>query len=228
MRETLNDLVTTGCIAKLSRTLKNGWHSNIFLCPKRNRSFHMILNLKPLNQFIQYKKFKMPNIYTVMAMVKPHDKLISIDLSNAYSSLKIRESHQKYLQFTFEGTHYMYLVLSNGITIGPRIFVETTKSITGYLHKRGVNMVIYIDDTLLIHRCEHILSTHTDIALNTFWNCGFMINFEKSQLIPSTQAEFLDFMFDMVKFTITLTKEKTMSALKLVKQLLKVRFKCKI
>ena len=89
-------------------------------------------------------------------------------------------------------------------------------------------MVIYINDTLLIHRCEHILSTHTDIALNTFWNCGFMISFEKSQLIPSTQAEFLGFMFDTVKFTITLTKEKTMSALKLVKQLLKVRFKCKI
>ena len=92
MRETLNNLVTTGCIAKLSRTLKNGWHSNIFLCPKCNGSFHMILNLKPLNQFIQYKKFKMPNIYTVMAMVKPHDKLISVDLSNAYSSLKIREA----------------------------------------------------------------------------------------------------------------------------------------
>ena len=97
----------------------------------------MILNLKPLNKFIQYKKFKMPNIYTVMAMVKPHDQLISIDLSNAYSSLKIRENHQKFLQFTFEGKNYMYLVLPNGIAIGPRVFVETTKAITRFLRKRG-------------------------------------------------------------------------------------------
>ena len=54
-----------------------------------------------------------------------------------------------------------------------------------------------------------------------------MINFEKSQLTPSTRAEFLGFEFDMVRFTITLTAGKTAS-LKLVKDLPKARGKCKI
>ena len=110
----------------------------------------------------------MPNIHTVMTMIKQYDKLISIDLSNAYSSLKIKDEHCKYLQFTFEGHHYMYLVLPNGIVIGPRVFVETTKAITRYLQKRGVNMIIYIDDTLLIHHNSEILCRHRDLAIDTF------------------------------------------------------------
>ena len=93
----------------------------------------MILNLKLLNKFIKYQKFKMPNIYMVMAMIKPHDRPISVDLSNAYSSLKIRDAHCKYLQLSFEGNHYMYLVLPNGIAIGPQVFVEMTKVITHFL-----------------------------------------------------------------------------------------------
>ena len=170
----------------------------------------------------------MPNIYTVMSMVKPNDRLVSIDLSNAYSSLKIRDSHQKFLQFTFEGRHYMYLVLPNGIAIGPRVFIETTKAITRFLRKRGVNMIIYIDDTLLIDKCPTTLGNHTQLALQTFQKCGFVINFEKSQLNPSTKAEFLGFWFDTVAFTITLTEAKTEVALKLVRKLLRVKFKCRI
>ena len=228
VRQTLQDLVQTGCIVPLKQPKKDGWHSNIFLRPKCNGSYRMILNLKPLNKFIQYKKFKMPNIYTVMSMVKPNDQLMSIDLSNAYSSLKIRESHQKFLQFSFEGRHYMYLVLPNGIAIGPHVFVETTKAITRFLRKRGVNMIIYIDDTLLIDKCPTTLGNHTQLALQTCQKCGFVINFEKSQLHLSTKAEFLGFWFDTVAFTITLTEAKTEVALKLVRKLLRVKFKCRI
>ena len=214
--DTLADLVSTGCIRQLPEPIEGGWSSNIFLCPKRNGSFRMILNLKPLNQLIQYKKFKMANIITVMNMIKQHDQLISIDLSNAYSSLKIKDEHCKYLQFSFSSKHYMYLVLPNGIAIGPRIFVETTKAFTRYLRKRGVNMVIYIDDTLLIHHNSGTLCKHRDFAIDTFQKCGFVVNMEKSQLEPSTQAEFLGFDFDTVAFTITLTTQKTVAALKLV------------
>ena len=47
VRDTLQDLVQTGCIVPLKQPKKNGWHSNIFLRPKRNGSYRMILNLKP-------------------------------------------------------------------------------------------------------------------------------------------------------------------------------------
>ena len=226
--ETLQDLISTGCVQELDSQMENGWVSNIFLRPKRNGSFRMILNLKPLNKLIAYQKFKMPNIHTVMSMIKRGDKLVSIDLSNAYSSLKIRDDQCRYLQFKFEGRFYRYLVLPNGIAIGHRVFVETTKAITRYLRKRGVNMIIYIDDTLLIHTSPTILRAHRDLAIETFRRCGFVVNYDKSLLEPSTQAEFLGFEFDTVRFTITLTKQKTQSAIKLVTQLLRKPVDCKI
>lgn len=36
--------------------------SNIFIRPKKDGSYHLILNLKNLNQFVQYHQFKMENL----------------------------------------------------------------------------------------------------------------------------------------------------------------------
>ena len=181
VRTSLRDLVDTGCIVELPAP-KAGWHSNIFLRPKKSGKFRIILNLKPLNKLIEYRKFKMPNIYTVMNMVKKGDSFISLDLSNAYSSLRIRDKDCRFLQFSFEGRHYMYTILLNGIAIGPWVFVEVTQALTCYLCKWGVNMVIYIDDTLLINMDPDRLVQQSGLAQSVFKNAGFVINFWVSQL----------------------------------------------
>ena len=216
---TLAALVNTGCIVELPAPIR-GWHSNIFLCPKKSGSFRMILNLKPLNKLIKYRKSKMPNTYTVMNMVKVGDHFISLDLENAYSSLQIRDRDCRFLQFSFENKHYMYPVLPNGTAIGPWVFVEVTKALTRYLRKRGVNMVIYIDDTLLINKNAEQLSCQGCLAKTVFLKAGFVVNKEKSVLTPCTRIEFLDFNIDSVLFTIELTVKKTAKALKLVQGLL--------
>ena len=107
VRQKLKNLITTGCIVPIKKRL-NGWVSNIFLRPKKDGSFRLILNLKPLNQFIEYKKFKMPSIKTVTQMIKRHDHLISVDLLDAYNHAKIRREDCLKLQFQFEGKLYMY------------------------------------------------------------------------------------------------------------------------
>ena len=128
----LQQLIDTGCIVPLKTKLE-GWVSNIFLHPKKDGSFRLILNLKPLNKFIEYRKFKMPTIKTVTQMIKRHDKLVSVDLLDAYSHAKIRRHDCPKLQFVFEGKVYMYQVLPNGIAVGPRFFVQMTKSVASHL-----------------------------------------------------------------------------------------------
>ena len=61
VRMKIKQLIDTGCIVPLKRKC-DGWVSNIFLHPKKDGSFRLILNLKPLNKFIEYRKFKMPSI----------------------------------------------------------------------------------------------------------------------------------------------------------------------
>ena len=42
----IKNLLDTGCVKKLARPFANGWYSNIFLVPKKNGSYQLIVNLK--------------------------------------------------------------------------------------------------------------------------------------------------------------------------------------
>ena len=49
--------------------LPNGWVSNIFLVPKCQGGFRMILHLKELNKFVKYTKFKMDHVDKVISLL---------------------------------------------------------------------------------------------------------------------------------------------------------------
>ena len=110
----------------------------------------------------------MPSITTVINMLQPGNWLCSVDLLDAYLHLRMCRDSCPYLQFSFVGRYFMYLVLPNGIALGPRVFVDTTKAIMTHLHKLGINIVIYIDDTLLVDKCCEDLKAKVSTTLETF------------------------------------------------------------
>ena len=65
---------------------EKGWFiTQIFTISKTDGSSRMILNLKNLNQFIEYGPFKMESFSTFGNTVKPNCRLMaSIDLKDAY------------------------------------------------------------------------------------------------------------------------------------------------
>ena len=208
-RTKIAKLLQTKCIVKLERPIKGGWRSSIFLRLKRDQaSYRLIVNLRPLNCKIAYKHFQMPSIYTVLQMVRVGDKFCSIDLEEAFGSLYVRDQDQCKLQFSFEGNHFMYRVVPNGISIGPLVFQTLTKTLTRYFSKEGIQIVIYIDDSLLINRCTRALIQDRDRCLSVFEKCGFTVNTKKSQLTPTTRIEFLGFVIDSIAFTVFLTELK--------------------
>ena len=145
----LSDILTQGFIWKLDSMILNVWVSNIFLVPKKNWGFRMILNLKELNKHVVYTKFKMDGIEKVVQMLCPMDFCSSLDISRAYCHLYIFLDHQKYFQFTWKGQFYCYCTLPQGFSDSPQIFVKCTAPIVAALHKLLVNILIYIDDTFL-------------------------------------------------------------------------------
>ena len=54
--------------------------STIFLRPKKDGTYRVILNLKKLNQFVEYDHFKIDTIYTAINLMKPGCYMASIDL----------------------------------------------------------------------------------------------------------------------------------------------------
>ena len=216
----IEQLLRDQCIKKLDKSICSGWISNIFLTPKHDGSFRLILNLKPLNQFIQYLKFKMDTIHNAVNMLHKSWYLASIDLKDTFSLLHMSHSHQKFLQFQWRGITYCYTDMPQGIAIGPITFVCTTKPLLAWLHVQGVHIMIYIDDTLICAESYEKLVHDVQITIAAFEHFGFVVNTKKSVLTPALQVDFLGFTLDTDLYKIILTMPKRETIFRLCENIL--------
>ena len=89
--------------------------STIFLRPKPDGTHRMILNLKKLNESVQYEHFKMDTLWTVIRMMKQNCYMASIDIKDAYYSVPIADTDQKYLMFEWKGILYKFTCFPIGL-----------------------------------------------------------------------------------------------------------------
>ena len=82
-------------------------------------------------------------------MMRPGCFMASVDLKDAYYTVPIHASHQKYLKFCFDGALYKYTCLPNGLASAPRIFTKLLKPVYATLRSMGHLNSGYIDDSYL-------------------------------------------------------------------------------
>ena len=81
----------------------------------------------------------MDSISTVLNLINKDCFMASIDLKDAYYSLKISENFHQYLKFEFLDKLYEFVCFPNGLAPYPRKFTKITKiplSDLRLLHKR--------------------------------------------------------------------------------------------
>ena len=83
-----------------------------------------ILNLKPLNAYIESRTFKMENLRSIKKAIKKDDYLVSIDLQDTYMHIPIHPAYRKYLRFKIQGKVYQFKVLPFGLASAPRVFTK--------------------------------------------------------------------------------------------------------
>ena len=76
--------------------------SPIFVRPKSDGLFRLILNLKKLNEVTQYVHFKMETLTSVLRLVRPGSYMAKIDIKDAYYSVPIKTEDQRLLKFEFD------------------------------------------------------------------------------------------------------------------------------
>jgi hypothetical protein len=171
--------------------LSPGYYSTFFVVPKRDGGYRPILNLKPLNRFVQKKSFKMETAQSVLQYLRQGDWLASLDLTDAYLHVPILPSHRKFLRFGFQGRVFQFKVLPFGLTSAPRVFTSVLAPLVGVLHKSGVQFIPYLDDCLLVASSRDILTRHVELTTSLLTRVGFLINHSKSHLVPSQDMVFL-------------------------------------
>ncbi len=180
--------------------------SNIFLRPKKDGSFRLILNLRELNESVEYLHFKLDTIKTAMALITPNCFMAGMDWRDAYFSVAVSPEFRKFLRFLWKGKLYQFKCLVMGLSEAPRKFTKLTKPLWSTLRQQGYISVSYLDDALMIadsyDECvENVIET---VKLSD--NLGFTVHPIKSNLVPSTRIEFLGFVIDSVTMLITLTQ----------------------
>ena len=162
-------------------THSNGEYiSNIFIRPKKDGSYWLILNLQQLNESVEYHHFKMGNLRNAITLMTPNCFMASIDLKDAYYSVSVNKNHRKYLRFIWKHQLFQFICLPNGLSCAPRIFTKILKPIYVTLRSQGFENVGYIDDSYLQGGTFSDCNTNVAVTTKLFTDLGFILNHEKS------------------------------------------------
>ena len=176
--------------------------------PKRGGSVRPVVNLRPLNKFVAKKKFKMENSAVLRDLIKPKDWMTSIDLKDAFLSVPMAAHHRKLLRFMCRGRLYEFQCLPFGLTSAPRTFTKVMKPVMAVLRRRGIRSMIFLDDLLLLSSSKEELAEITKEVIILLQRLGFLINEEKSTLLPTQKMAYLGFLLDSVRMTNSLPPDK--------------------
>ena len=194
--------------------------SNIFPRCKSSGQVRVILNLKSLNDEIEYEHFKMENLSSALSLVEEHCFMASIDLKDAYYSVNVDPKSRKLLRFFWREKLYEFTCLPNGLSSAPRIFTKIMKPIFAKLRNAGFLSVYYLDDSWLMGTSFEECSTNVEATGRLLMETGFVINYGKSSLVPKQKIKFLGFVIDSVSMTISLPEEKRINITDICKEIL--------
>ena len=198
---------------------QRGFVSQIFLVPKKDGGHRPVINLKALNKFIVEEHFKMEGFHMVKDLIKPGDWLAKIDLKDAYFLVPVHPSHQKFLQFQWQDILYEFQCLPFGLSCAPRTFTKLMKPVVALLRERGIRLIVYLDDILIMCSCQDTLVNQLRFVRDLFQVLGLLINEKKSQLDPSQEIVFLGLAISTTTMQVSLPKEKVAQIQQEAKQL---------
>lgn len=222
----ITELLNKGAISKCEYS-KNQFVSDIFLRAKSNGGYRLIINLKNLNKFVYHEHFKLEDWRTASRLISKNCFMCTIDLKDAYYLIPIINSHKKYLRFHFQNSLYEFNCLPFGLNTAPYVFTKILKPLIRYIRNLGIRCVIYLDDFLIIADSYDECKKSVKLVCDLLFKLGFIINLEKSLLIPKTICKYLGFLFDSINMIIELPESKKDKVKKLAKKYLNTKF-CKI
>ena len=100
--------------------------------------------------------------------------------------MPVAREHRDYLGFSYKGLYYRWKVLPFGLCCSPYYFSKVVRPVITYLRSIGLRVTVYVDE-------ESCSADHIDQLIHTLTELGFIINFEKSQLVASNKISYIGY-----------------------------------
>ena len=181
----IQELLSKEAIEKVRDPTSLGFYSNVFMVPKKNGKFRLVINLKELNNYIIIPGFRMETVASVTAAVQPGDWAISLDLTDAYHHVPIALWFRKFLRFVVNGQVYQYNCLPFGLSTAPLVFTKMLDPLSVHLHSLGILFHRYLDDLLIRSQSREQCLKWAQYTLDLLFKLGLGVNLAKSDLDPS-------------------------------------------
>ena len=141
-------------------------------------------------------------------LVQKGDWALSLDLKDAYFHVPIHKTHNKFLRFCVNNQCYQFRVLCFGPTAAPRIFTKVCSVIAAHVRAPNIRLAAYLDDWFVVNQNKQMLMEDREKTLNLLINLGFIVNLEKSNLIPTQTITYIGAMFCLKEGIVRPTSER--------------------
>ena len=119
--------------------------------------------MKQLNGFVDYQHFKMEDISVLKNLLRPNDWTVKLDLKDAYFCVPMHEDFRKHLRFKWRSSTMEFNCLPFGYGPAPRKFTKIFRPFVAFLRKRGMCLIIYIDDIIILNQNQQDLIKHSPV-----------------------------------------------------------------
>ena len=131
-----------------------------------------------------------------------------IDLKDAYLHVPMVKHHHCFLHFVWCNVPYQWKVLPFGLATAPRVFTSLTKPILFLCHHKGLHIVKYLDDILVLVHSKWAGKRAHLFLCSLLVQLGLHINFATSDFCLSQTFTFLGLCWDTVHMSVSLPPDK--------------------
>ena len=184
-----------------------------FLVPKPNNRWRLILDLSTLNTLLNTGTFKMETPETIRTSLQAAEWVTSIDFKEAYFHIPIHSQSRKYMRFHLQGQSYQFKALPFGLFTAEQGKVRAHGVHSGGQRGQTRGFSEGYKDPPVPRRLagESLYPPHLSPAYSnpshTCQELGWLVNKEKSELVPKQVFNFVGYQFDLKEGKVRPTEE---------------------
>ena len=206
--EALYQLINKNAVEPVENQNSLGFYNRLFLVPKPNNRWRPVLDLSTLNTFLNTGSFKMETPETIRTSLQAGEWVTSIDFKDAYFHIPIHSQSRKYMRFHLQGRSYQFKALPFGLSTAPMEFTVVAKEVKLMALQKGIRIHQYLDDWLVRASTHDTCLQHTQTLVTLCQKLGWLVNKEKSELVPKQVFNLVGYQFDLKEGRVRQTEER--------------------
>ena len=202
LQQAVDALLMEGAIERVTNVRSLGFYSRLFLVPKKTVDLRPVIDLSTLNRHMVVQHFKMETQGSVRSAIRSQEWAVSIDIRDAYLHVPMHQAVRKYLRFVVNKKVYQFTCLPFGLATSPREFTKLLRPVVSLLRQQVLKLHVYLDDWLIRADTPEEAQLHAQTTIKVLQFLGWTSNFEKSDLTPSQDFQFIGMQFNTRRFTV--------------------------